>query len=186
MAGILLLAAQGCTILRTEDIEIEKDDETNGSAEVDTDESSDEPDTEEEQTELTELPETEYESMESLGDAETVESLPADPVDALVSVSIIGGHTSFYVYSEGMTFYVERTTVDSEISKTYYVGELTLPEGYTDGKITDGYSGGGSGEAILVVSALKDGEDVKLAYFFDCFSSFLEPADIYEDTERIE
>lgn len=95
--------------------------------------------------------------------AKEIEALPKEPEEAIMTTCAIGGNPVFYIFDEGLTYYVQNLYYNTITEYT-----LELPEGYTDGKIVMATSGGGSGEIFLYVSADNGGVNEYLYYFFLC------------------
>lgn len=100
---------------------------------------------------------------------QTVDALPASIEDAILSAHAVGGNPRFLVFEEGLTYYV---VFYGDIYATSFLSiekcTLSLPEGCTDGVITGGCSGAGSGEVLLYVTAKRGGKPVHLDYLFYC------------------
>ena len=94
-----------------------------------------------------------------------IEALPTDPASALLTASPVGGNPTFYIFEEGLTYYVQ-VLGDPQTREVLSVSEcvLSLPEGYADGRIVAASGGAGSGEILLTVLAKQDGETVCLVY----------------------
>ena len=95
------------------------------------------------------------------------------PDNEYESVSPVGGNPIYYYRSDSLDIYGYNKWTE-EYSKC----TLILPEGYTDGKIVSAFSGAGSGELEMILSANKNGEEVYLSYFFlsDFENGYLFPA----------
>ncbi len=111
---------------------------------------------------------------------ETVDALPAPAEDALLSAQAVGGNPRFLLFEEGLTYYVvfygdPHATSFLSIEKC----TLSLPKGCTDGRITDGSSGAGSGEVLLYVTAKRGEETVYLDYLFYC-DNIAVPVSVWE------
>lgn len=116
-----------------------------------------------------------------------VDALPMDDAAALYEASPMGWDPTFFVFEDGLTFYMRRYyAMDPDENR--YMATVTLPEGYTDGRIVYISRGGGSGEIDFWVEAKKDGEVTYLNYYFSCigydsFVTFPQQARIVPDDE---
>lgn len=100
---------------------------------------------------------------------QAIASLPSPADDALLEGGPVGGLPRFYTFDEGLTYYVtELPDPYGDITlRKYSQCELDLPRGYDDGKIVNITGGGGSGEAFIIVEAVRGGEKVYLEYYFE-------------------
>ena len=98
---------------------------------------------------------------------ETVDALPAAAETAILQAACVGGNPTFYVFEDGLTYYVQ-VLGDPAAREVTALSKcvLSLPEGYTDGKIVDAMGGAGSGEVIFTVSAQKGEASMLLDYLF--------------------
>ncbi len=95
-----------------------------------------------------------------------VEKLPRSEAAALFSASPIGGNPTIYFFENDLSFYIRMyPLVDAEC--VYYSGSLTLPEGFSGGRVVRASGGGGSGETFVTVCAEQDGRTVYLDYFIN-------------------
>lgn len=111
---------------------------------------------------------------------ETVDTLPAPAENALFSTQAVGGNPRFLVFEEGLTYYVVfygdlHTTSFLSVEKC----TLSLPNGCTNGRITNGSSGAGSGEVLLYVTAERGDKTVYLDYLFYC-DNIAVPVSVWE------
>lgn len=114
---------------------------------------------------------------ETLGDdiavepvvTEAIEALPAPAENAIVTAHPVGGNPEFYVFEEGLSYYVRFYGDPYSLSVVSCTKcTLSLPEDCTNGRIVDGSGGAGSGEVILCVEALHGEKPVHLDYLFYC------------------
>lgn len=95
-----------------------------------------------------------------------VEKLPRSEAAALFSASPVGGNPTIYFFENDLSFYIRMyPSVDAEC--IYYSGNLTLPEGFSGGRVVRAAGGGGSGETFVTVCAEQDGRTVYLDYFIN-------------------
>ena len=120
---------------------------------------------------------------EALGEAEPAESkdslqqpippieltglkaLPHGEEEARFSAAPVGGNPKMYFFDDGLTFYFRQyrsTQSDAE----YFCGTLTLPDGFTDGKVVSVMNGAGSGELFVLLEAMREERKEYLAYAF--------------------
>ncbi|MBQ8275677.1 MAG: hypothetical protein IJZ02_03505 [Clostridia bacterium] len=104
---------------------------------------------------------------------EEVEELPYNADIAFIEISAVGKNPTFYIFSEGMTYYVY-----DHINEQYYEGVLLLPDEYSAGTIVSAAAGGGSGEMNLYVLAHGDDVPSSLCYFFNREISRSEPVSV--------
>ena len=98
---------------------------------------------------------------------ETVFELPAE--NAMIEGGPVGEIPRFYVYEDGLTYYVNEIGSPDDITlRKYSKCVLDVPSGYTDAKIVDISSGGGSGEVFITVNAMRDGTQTYIEYYFYC------------------
>jgi len=105
-----------------------------------------------------------------------VDALPKGAAEALFQASPIGWDPTFLVFEDGLTFYLRRYYgLDPE--ESCYKSTLTLPEGFSNGRLIHASRGGGSGEVDLLVKAENQGKEVYLWYFFRCsdYSTIVTP-----------
>ncbi|MBE6679310.1 MAG: hypothetical protein E7598_02165 [Ruminococcaceae bacterium] len=95
-----------------------------------------------------------------------VEKLPYAEESAMFTGAAVGGNPRGFVFDIGTTYYVKRYFSAAEDDFAFYKCRLTLPEGYTNGRITGIHSGAGSGEVFIIVVAEKNNENVALEYLF--------------------
>jgi len=114
----------------------------------------------------------ETEPLEIMADpsvVEAVDALPADPASAILTTQAVGGNPRFLLFEEGLTYYVVfYGDVYAENFLSIEKCTLSLPDGYTEGRIVSGTSGAGSGEVLLTAMAKRGGETVHLDYLFYC------------------
>lgn len=110
-----------------------------------------------------------------------IDNLPQDEDTAILNGATIGYSSLFYSFEVGMKYYRY-----DHWSKKYYECNLKLPDGYTDGEIVHYQGGGGSGEIIIYVKALKNDEMAYLSYLFAALHDPLneEPTAVDELTEE--
>ena len=90
-----------------------------------------------------------------------IDALPEDAFSAKIIASPVGGNPLYYVLEDSLTYYRYDRWTDQ-----YHECTLTLPEGFTDGRIVYACAGGGSGELDMAVEAKQGEETVYLNYFF--------------------
>lgn len=95
-----------------------------------------------------------------------VEKLPYAQESAIFKGAPVGGNPSAFVFDIGTTYYVKRYFSTAEGDFAFYKCTLTLPDGYTNGRITNVYGGGGSGEVFIIALAEKNGEQAAFEYLF--------------------
>ncbi|MBQ8551989.1 MAG: hypothetical protein IJ428_04140 [Clostridia bacterium] len=105
--------------------------------------------------------------------AEEIEELPYNADIAFIEISAVGNNPTFYIFSEGMTYYVY-----DHFNEQYYEGILLLPDEYSAGTIVSAAAGGGSGEMNLYVLTHGDDVPVCLCYFFNREISMSEPVSV--------
>ncbi len=108
-----------------------------------------------------------------------VEKLPYAEESAMFTGAAVGGNPRGFVFDIGTTYYVKRYFSTAEGDFAFYKCTLTLPNGYTNARITDIHSGAGSGEVFIIVLAEKNGEKVALEYYFYSEAIF-EPTSVRE------
>lgn len=111
-----------------------------------------------------------------------VNALPAPAEDARITSKLIGGSPLIYVFEDDMRFYLAYLNGKLEISLVYDC-MLSLPDGYTNGRIIDAGGRGGSGEFCIWVSAKNGDQTVVLGYQFDSGDEKLQPYEIFTDNE---
>lgn len=90
-----------------------------------------------------------------------VDKLPSDASSAIMSGAPVGGNPAYFLFEEGLTYYRH-----DQFRDEYHKFELCLPKGYSEGNIIFVDSGAGSGEVLMVVQALNEGETVYLECLF--------------------
>lgn len=93
-----------------------------------------------------------------------VNALPKPAEEARIKKSI-GGSPVIYVFDDDLRFYLAYLHGDMSIA-TLSECTLSLPDGYTDGRIITAEGAGGSGEFRLIVAAKVKGINVMLDYLF--------------------
>ncbi len=93
------------------------------------------------------------------------DSLPAAAEEARIKYSIIGGSPVIYVFDDDLRFYFAILHADMSIASLSSC-TVSLPDGYTDGRIVSVEGGGGSGEFRVFVAAKTKGINVILDYLF--------------------
>lgn len=106
---------------------------------------------------VADIPSPDFSALEKL------EQLPFSVDYAILKGSPLGGTSTLYVWEMGLAYYVVHQPSEADPAE-YYRGTLTLPEGYTGGRIISVGAGAGSGEIVMTVVAEKDGQDVALDY----------------------
>ena len=119
---------------------------------------------------------------DSLCHSKEVNTLPSPAEDARITSKLIGGSPIIYVFDDDMRFYLAYLNGKLEISLVYE-GTLSLPDGYTNGRIIDAGGRGGSGEFCIYVSAKTGDQTVVLGYQFDCGDENLQPYEIFTDNK---
>ncbi len=94
-----------------------------------------------------------------------VDALPKSAEEARIKYSIIGGSPVVYVFDDDMKFYLAYLHANMSISSLSDC-TLSLPEGYTEGRIISVEGAGGSGEFRVLVAAKTKGFHVILDYLF--------------------
>ena len=105
-----------------------------------------------------------------------VNALPEAVEEARIKYSIIGGSPVVYVFDDDLRFYLAYLHANMSIASLSEC-TLSLPNGYTDGRIITAEGGGGSGEFRLIVAAKTKGIDVMLDYLFYC-ENFPQPESV--------
>ena len=111
-----------------------------------------------------------------------VNALPAPAEDARITSKLIGGSPIIYVFEDDMRFYLGYLNGKLEISLVYDC-MLSLPDGYTNGRIIDAGGRGGSGEFCIYVSAKTGDQTVVLGYLFASGEGAPQPHEIIVDNE---
>ncbi len=111
-----------------------------------------------------------------------VNALPAPAEDARITAKLMGGSPLIYVFEDDMRFCLAYLNGKLEISLVYDC-LLSLPDGYTNGRIIDAGGRGGSGEFCIYVSAKNGDQTVVLGYQFDSGDEKLRPYEIFTDNE---
>lgn len=106
---------------------------------------------------VADIPSPDFRALEKL------EQLPFSVDYAILKGSPLGGNPALYVWEMGLAYYVVHQPSEADPAE-YYRGTLTLPEGYTGGRIVSVGAGAGSGEIVITVVAEKDGATVALDY----------------------
>ena len=94
-----------------------------------------------------------------------VNALPNTADQARIAESAFMGSPVIYVFDHDLTFFVHY--LDPNGSGTLFKIVLSLPDGYTDGRIT-GVGRRGSGEIFIYVAATVRGSTGMLSYLFFC------------------
>ncbi|MBQ3066124.1 MAG: leucine-rich repeat domain-containing protein [Clostridia bacterium] len=97
--------------------------------------------------------------------SEQKQTLPEDAEKARIAYSTVGGSPVIYVFDDAMKFYFAILHADRSIASLSEC-TLSLPDGYTDGRITCVTGAGGSGEFRVLVAAKTKGVGVILDYLF--------------------
>ena len=111
-----------------------------------------------------------------------VNALPSPAEDARITAKLIGGSPLIYVFEDDMRFYLAYLNGKLEISLVYDC-MLSLPDGYTNGRIIDAGGRGGSGEFCIYVSAKTGDQTVVLGYLFASGEGAPQPHEIIVDNE---
>lgn len=106
---------------------------------------------------VADIPSPDFRALEKL------EQLPFSMDYAILKGSPLGGNPALYVWEMGLAYYVVHQPSEADPAE-YYRGTLTLPEGYTGGRIVSVGAGAGSGEIVITVVAEKDGATAALDY----------------------
>ena len=83
------------------------------------------------------------------------------PEKDFFTVSPVGENPVYYVFYDSMTIYGY-----DKWTEQYSKCTLNLPEDFSEGSIIYASGGAGSGEVEMIVSAIKDGQEKFLSYFF--------------------
>ena len=94
-----------------------------------------------------------------------LKSLPHAEGEARFSAAPVGGNPKMYFFDDGLTFYFRRY-LSTQLDTEYFSGTLTLPDGFTDGKIVSVMSGAGSGELFVSLEAIRGGKKEYLTCAF--------------------
>lgn len=97
--------------------------------------------------------------------SEKEEKLPAPAEEARIKYSTIGGSPVIYVFDDDLRFYFAILHANQSIASLSSC-TISLPDGYTDGRIASVEGGGGSGEFCVLVAAKTKGINVILDYLF--------------------
>lgn len=97
--------------------------------------------------------------------SKSISALPEAVEKARISSRLMGGSPVIYVFDDNLCFYLANLNGDMSIG-TLYSCTLSLPNGYTYGRIVDAEGRGGSGEFCIYVSTKHNGDTVTLAYLF--------------------
>ena len=108
---------------------------------------------------------------------EEAEALPDAAEEARIKYSIIGGSPVVYVFDDDLQFYLAYLNASDMSIASLSACTLSLPDGYTDGRIVTAEGAGGSDEFRLIVAAKVRGIDVMLDYLF-CCENFPQPASV--------
>ena len=111
-----------------------------------------------------------------------VNALPGPAEDARITSKLMGGSPLIYVFEDDMRFYLAYLNGKLEISLVYDC-MLSLPDGYTNGRIIDAGGRGGSGEFCIYVSAKTGDQTVVLGYLFASGEGTPQPHEIIVDNE---
>ncbi len=97
--------------------------------------------------------------------SENEATLPAPASEARIRYSTIGGSPVIYVFEDDLRFYFAILNANQSIASLSSC-TISLPDGYTDGRITSVEGGGGSGDFRVLVAAKTKGMSVILDYLF--------------------
>lgn len=97
--------------------------------------------------------------------SEKADALPHAAEEARIKYSAIGGSPVIYVFDDDMKFYLAYLHANMSISSLSHC-TVSLPDGYTDGRIVSVTGAGGSGDFRVLVAAKTKGMHVMLDYLF--------------------
>ncbi len=97
-----------------------------------------------------------------------VEALPKAADEARIKYSIVGGSPVVYVFEDDLRFYLAYLNASDMSIALLSACTLSLPNGYTDGRIISVTGAGGSGEFRILVAAKIKEINLMLDYLFYC------------------
>ena len=110
--------------------------------------------------------------------AELVDGLLQKAESAILTASPVGSNPKCYFFEEGLTYY-RYTHHDT----TYYKCTLQLPDGYNNGRVIYASGGAGSGEMLITVTAMQNGEQVYLEYLL--YSTDIQPIEVFKISDSL-
>lgn len=153
LPALFLLNAVGCSFASTDDPPGES-----GYRETETS-------FEESQNETPETNATGYREIPEISLSQG-EGTPRGEDEALFSASPVGGNPAIFFFDDGLTFWFRNYLSASADDAEYYTGTLTLPDGFTNGRVVHVTRGGGSGEIFVSVEATRGETTEYLCYAF--------------------